>query len=146
MGERGHPPRHADPATEQLLARAVRNGIDKAFIEGAAGFWKRGKRRKTVTPTQVRNVFGAVKKMELTGTYNAAQLLLLRPRLRWALARAKDDDDHSFETFVLMLENAINEVVEGTAEEQQEKFNRFCQGFEAVLAYHKDTRGESNGR
>lgn len=143
MGERGQPPGQDKVPIDQLLATAVRNGIDKAFIEGADAYWAGNKKaREAITTTQIRNVFGTVKKMELTGTYNAAQLLLLRPRLQWALARASRDNKPHFETFVAILENGINAVVEGTAAEQQEKFNRFCQGFEAILAYHKAHGGK----
>mgnify|MGYP000320117718 CR=1 FL=1 len=67
------------------IAQVIENGgklLVKAAESLAPGFKRRG-----LTTSQIRNVFGTVKKMEING-FNAHEFILLKPKLAYAAARA----------------------------------------------------------
>lgn len=119
-----------------MLARAVRNGIDNEFIKGADSFGQ--SIAKAVTTSQIRNIYGSVKKLEMQPRLDLAQLLILKPRIAYARSRQK-----SLAELASVLSNGIDAVNEGKNDkEKQERFRRFCQGFEAILAYHRAHGGK----
>jgi CRISPR-associated protein Csm2 len=118
------------------FAKAVERGIDNTFINWANDFGDQIARR--VSTSQIRNIFGSVKKMEMAGEVDLPGLLLLKPRIAYAVQRNKALGDLAKE-----LEAAIDAVDAVKGEKQQhERFRRFCQGFEAILAYHRAHGGK----
>lgn len=124
-----------------FLARAVKNGIDDAFINQAEEF---AKHLSAVSKSKIRDVYGMVKRIEARA---AGQLLddtlieelrMVRPRLSYAVKREKK---------VQRLEQVIKPAVQAVteqgldSEERRKRFRRFCQGFEAILAYHIEKKG-----
>jgi CRISPR-associated protein Csm2 len=86
--------------------------------------------------SQIRNVYGEVKRIEQRGIKNPdsySSFLLLKPKLAYAAKRAKEN---SAGTFKNELNKAINVVLEDT-NTIESRFRNFCQLFEAILAYHK---------
>ena len=130
-----------------VFGNAVRQGITQEFIAWANAYWAgrdNDRKRKTITTSQIRNVFGSVKRMEMStdGDVDLPGLLLLQPRLRYAAARAESRPG-DFAEFVTHIEDAINAVAEAKDKnEQRDRFRRFCQGFEAILAYHRAHGGK----
>ncbi len=119
-----------------MLARAVRDGIDNEFIKGADTFGRDIAR--AVTTSQIRNIYGSVKKLEMQSQLDLAQLLILKPRIAYARSRQK-----SLDVLATVLSRGIDAVNEGRDDsERQERFRRFCQGFEAILAYHRAHGGK----
>ncbi len=93
-----------------------------------------------VTTSQIRNAYGSMKKMELAGwegDRTLRQLLLMKPRLAYAASRQKGVGD-----LKTVLSHAIDAVADAPEAERAARFGRFCQFFEAILAYHKAAGGK----
>lgn len=109
----------------------------KAMIDFADDFGQFLAKNK-VSTNQIRNAYGNLKKLEMLGWQGATtqrQLLLLKPRLAYTAGRDKKN---------VGLE-ALNEVVGSAIDvaiEKQVYFERFCQFFEAIVAYHKAAGGK----
>lgn len=88
-------------------------------------------RRERLTTSQLRNIFGEVKRLQLQARFNQRRLLLLKPRLRYMAAR------HGLGAKALrsVLEKGIDEV------DDEREFDRFVEFFEAILCYHKAAGG-----
>ena len=97
--------------------------------------------REKLSTSQIRNIYGAVKKMQMKGGLDTHKLLMLKPKLAYAAKR----HGRGVETLKDVLTQAIDLVEkkqidlseEEQAKKKQEKFNRFVDFFEAILAYHK---------
>lgn len=76
-----------------------------------------------MTTSQIRNIFSEVKKMQ---NYNKYELDLLRPKLAYTAGR-----HHEVRYLQEVLDEAIKEV------DGDEKFERFKDFFEAIVAYHR---------
>jgi len=84
---------------------------------------------KELTTSQIRNVFWSVKKMEMRG-FKEKELLLLKPKLAYAASRP--GSEQGTRDLRSILSNAIDFVGDS-----QERFENFCNFFEAILAYHR---------
>ncbi len=82
-----------------------------------------------LTTSQIRNIYGAVKKMQMKGQLDSHKLLMLKPKLAYTAKRA---DNNGARLLKDVLTQAIDQVGN-----DQEKFNRFVDFFEAILAYHQ---------
>ncbi len=113
--------------------REIIRGNTKKLVDEAEKLGPELK-KKNLTTSQIRNVFGSVKKMEMKG-FNENELLLLKPKLAYAANRpgAKPGTKDLKE----ILTTAIN-CVEG----KPENFENFCNFFEAILAYHRAAGGK----
>ena len=87
---------------------------------------------RNLTTSQIRNIYGAVKKMQMKGGLDTHKLLMLKPKLAYAAKRHGGGVD----TLKVVLTQAIDHVGD-----DQQNFNRFVDFFEAILAYHKDAGG-----
>ena len=84
---------------------------------------------RNLTTSQIRNIYGAVKKMQMKGgELDTHKLLMLKPKLAYAAKR----HGSGVETLKDVLTQAIDLVGDDS-----KKFNRFVDFFEAILAYHK---------
>ena len=83
---------------------------------------------RNLTKSQIRNIYSAVKKMQMKGELDTHKLLMLKPKLAYAAKRHGEGVD----TLKEVLTRAIDLVGN-----DQKKFNRFVDFFEATLAYHK---------
>lgn len=86
---------------------------------------------RNLKTSQIRKVYGAVKKIQMSEEFNRNELIMLKPKLAYAAARKAE-----VEELKDTLTNAINEV------DDDEKFKNFVDFFEAILAYHKAYGGE----
>ena len=107
----------------------------KIITEGGAILVKEAEQRgqqlknQGLTTSQIRNIYGAVKKMQMKGgELDTHKLLMLKPKLAYAAKRHGGGVD----TLKDVLTQAIDHV--GT---DKDNFNRFVDFFEAILAYHK---------
>ena len=86
----------------------------------------------SLTKSQIRNVFGTVRQIQMKwagGAQKAAsyrELLMLKPKLKYQAARTKE-----VEPLADVLDKAIDHVGD-----DQVRFGRFVDFFEAILAYH----------
>lgn len=100
----------------------------------------RNGRSKTInepklTTNQLRKFFGEVKRQQLTG-YNETDFVLLKPKLAYAVGRAKDANA-KINDFYFVIANAIDLVKSDNQEESEKRFKNFIKIFEAIVAYHK---------
>lgn len=126
--DRGGPRQDGMPL--DFLKIAVEKGIDDKFINAAEKFPSQSK--ADVTNSQIRSLFGSMKKMQMRG-FDNAQLLIFKPRLAYATKR--DSKLTDLKEVLILAINAVNDAKDDKT--QLERFERFCLGFEAILAYHK---------
>jgi CRISPR-associated protein Csm2 len=97
-------------------------------------------KNKKVTTSQIRNAYGNMKKLEMAGwqgNRTQREMLLLKPRLAYAAGRQQDwATKEGLENLRQVIDSAINAVTD------EESFKRFCQFFEAIIAYHKAAGGK----
>lgn len=124
---------HQPWAKQDFLARAVKSGIDREFIDSAREF------ARAVGPGfssgQVRGIYGEILRQE-AGGLDPARLLLLKPRLAYL---ASGQGRNELRDLRAVLERAIDAIAgeDAAEEERRARFERFALGFEAILSYHK---------
>ncbi|MCE7915022.1 MAG: type III-A CRISPR-associated protein Csm2 [Nitrosomonas sp. PRO4] len=94
---------------------------------------------RDVSTSQIRNAYGTVKKLEMQSTFtdkSHRELLLLKPKLAYARGRANRKEVFK------QLEDALGAGIDAVDVKQPETFKRFCNFFEAILAYHKANGGK----
>lgn len=92
--------------------------------------------RDRLTTSQIRNIYGAVKKFEgqKFSERTISELILLKPKLAYAAYR-----ERAVKPLKDVLIDAIDEVRKNSIEE---RFKNFCKFFEAILAYHRAAGGK----
>lgn len=109
----------------------------------------KGGEKLRLSTSQIRNVFGEIKRIQLRVAGEASKLsanktdfLLLKPKIAYAAARAgKTEENHGALKFKKIMTQAHNEVKLGTAGDLK-RFENFCDFIEAILAYHKAYGGK----
>src|SRR5262245_47866662 len=126
QGPQGQPHRSqpSDLVSEQKVQELIQQG-GRPLVDAAAVLGPQLK-QGGLTTSQIRNVYGMVKQMEMRG-FDPNEFVLLKPRLAYAAARANTDGAWLLRD---VLSSAIDEV--GT---DNQKFERFVDFFEAILAY-----------
>lgn len=126
-----------DDLNTDFLAEMVKRGIDDDFIKKAKEF---GKIIRELNTTQIRRIFGQVKKIQLLQEPDKflPPLLMLKPMLAYTAKR-----NRQVERLKEVLEAAIDKVCEAKddKDELKARFQRFCMGFEAIIAYHRAAGG-----
>ncbi len=95
-------------------------------------FFKNGKNvsaKNHLTTNQLRKFFGEVKRQQMSG-FNQTDFVLLKPKLAYAVGRAKEKDA-KIRDFYFVIANAIDKV------KNENDFKNFIKIFEAIVAYHK---------
>ena len=95
-----------------------------------------------VSTSQIRNVYGTVKKLEMQRDFDSKayrQLLLLKPKLAYARGRVEKNEQKK--VAFKKLETALGNAIDAVNIKDPETFKRFCNFFEAILAYHKSYGG-----
>ena len=116
------------PTTVNLDARVITEG-GEILVETAEQLGQQLARN--LTRSQIRNIYGAVKKMQMKGGLDTHKLAMLKPKLAYA-AKRHERQSRGINTLKDVLTQAIDLV-----ENDSKKFNRFVDFFEAILAYHK---------
>lgn len=88
-----------------------------------------------LTTSQLRKFFGEVKKQQMNG-YDETEFVLLKPKLAYAVGRAKDANA-KINDFYHVISRAIDCVKADTKKESETRFHNFIKVFEAIVAYHK---------
>lgn len=118
------------PVNQEQVRKAIQNG-GRDLVDAAKELGKYLNEGK-LTTSQIRNIYGMVKRME--HRFDAHEFVLLKPKLAYTARRARSEGAEVLET---VLSWAIDEV--GTDEA---KFARFVDFFEAILAYHVAAGGK----
>lgn len=101
----------------------------ETFTDPKSGKVKTRTLRAKLTTNQLRKFFGEVKRQQLQG-YNETDFVLLKPKLAYAVGRAKDNNA-KINDFYFVIANAIDQV------HNEQQFKNFIKIFEAIVAYHK---------
>lgn len=88
-----------------------------------------------MTTSQLRKFFGEVKRQQMKG-YNETDFILLKPKLAYAVGRAKGKNP-KIEDFYEVISKAIDCVKASSPAESEKRFKNFIKVFEAIVAYHK---------
>jgi CRISPR-associated protein Csm2 len=118
-----------DTDIERLIA-----SDSKLMVQVAEGVGKHiSDRTRGVSSSHVRNIYGTVKQMEMSG-FKYHELVLLKPKIAYAAKRAGRDraDD---------LKNVLITAIDAVGDDEN-RFQRFADFFEAILAYHKAYGGQ----
>lgn len=91
--------------------------------------------RAKLTTSQLRKFFGEIKRQQMSG-YDETDFVLLKPKLAYAVGRAKDANA-KINDFYHVISNAIDCVKSDNKEESEKRFKNFIKVFEAIVAYHK---------
>lgn len=129
-----------DKVTDKTVDFAKRFGAhlgtdDLSYYEDKNGKQKSRVDRAKLTTTQLRRFFGEVKRQQLKG-YDETNFVLLKPKLAYAVGRAKDPKA-KINDFYFVIAKAIDCVKVGTKEESDKRFKNFIKIFEAIVAFHK---------
>ncbi|MCQ2230552.1 MAG: type III-A CRISPR-associated protein Csm2 [Paludibacteraceae bacterium] len=89
-----------------------------------------------LTTNQLRKFFGEVKRQQMSG-YNETDFVLLKPKLAYAVGRAKEKDA-KIKDFYFVIADAIDKV------RTEQDFKNFIKIFEAIVAYHKTAEEKIN--
>ena len=81
--------------------------------------------------SQIRKVYSAVKKIQMSDKFSQNDLVMLKPKLAYAAARNPEVTD---------LKDALTEAINKVGDDPQ-KFKNFVDFFEATLAYHRAAGG-----
>ena len=113
--------------TEKTVEFAKRFGIYLAEKE---------KYSEPLTTSQLRRFFGEVKRQQMIG-YQESEFVMLKPKLAYAVGRAKNGKNNhvKIEDFYLVMADAIDKVLKSS--DKQISFRNFISIFEAIVAYHK---------
>jgi CRISPR-associated protein Csm2 len=120
-----------------VLAQIITQGDPETLVTWAEKIGKAIARQ--VTSSQIRNVFGTARQIQMRWPTDAAaayrDAVLLRPKLGYYAKRERGQGMANLER---ILSPALEEMSRAkTLEERQQRFNRFVEFFEAIVAYHK---------
>lgn len=113
---------------DKQTIKGIIDGNTKAMVKVSKELGKHLKVNR-LTTSQIRNVFGSVKKMEMKG-FQEKELLLLKPKLAYAASRPGSTQG------TRDLRNVLSPAIDFVGNEQK-KFENFCDFFEAILSYHR---------
>lgn len=133
--ERKDYPQHSSDTQKEVQQQEVRQLIregGKKLVKKAESLGKELK-GGGLTTSQIRNIYGMVKQMEMRG-FDPNEFVLLKPKLAYMAARAGTDGAQK-------LKDALTEAIDEVGSDA-DKFARFVDFFEAILAYHKAFGGK----
>lgn len=130
----GRKPMNNFQETPEIQSYITKDDTAEKMVKYAENLGKHLKENK-VTTSQIRNAYGNMKKLEMSGWNNnrtRREVLLLKPRLAYAAGR----HGNGLTQLKKVMDSAIDAVTD------EESFQRFCQFFEAIVAYHKAAGGK----
>ncbi|HLH72215.1 MAG TPA: type III-A CRISPR-associated protein Csm2 [Chloroflexota bacterium] len=140
----------AGPSVSVVLssddARRILNGDPELLVKRAEEIGGQLVRASLKT-SQIRNVFGTVRRIEMRWPRNDGDpekreqaihdLLLLKPKLAYQAARNHGQGGGQG---VKLLSQALTPLIDGVSADRK-RFQRFVDFFEAILAYHRANGG-----
>jgi len=96
---------------------------------------------KKITSSQLRRFFGAVKKIQADFENSKNEIVLLNPKLAYAVGRDYDKQKRRNKTKIKELYDLVNPLISAINEDKN-KFKNFVNVFESIVAYHKEKSGD----
>ncbi len=98
--------------------------------------------KQNLTRSQIRTIFTEVRQIEAIWDKRKSEatrrLSMLKPKLAYQAARSS-----TVSQLRDVLSEAIDEVLKARSDEQDDRFARFVELFEAILAYHRAKGGKN---
>mgnify|MGYP000023538183 CR=1 FL=1 len=131
-GARGGPAPAAPANEKERVRRIILEGDYQTLVEEAERIGQELVKQR-LTTSQIRNVFGEVKRLQMR--FDPNRLRMLKPKLAYMGARAGDGGQRLRD----VLSAAVDAVFSGNpaGSEVEQRFRRMVDFFEAILAYHK---------
>ncbi len=118
---------------KEFQSQWIKDGIDKKAVEYSDEFGKFLK-YKNLSSSQIRNVYGELKRIQMKGLKNEkTAFLLLKPKLAYASVR---DNSRGLKPLQEVFNKAFD-AVDLESENAEKRFQNLMDFMEAVLAYHK---------
>lgn len=111
----------------------ITNGITKETVDFSD---KLGRFVKDngLTASQIRNVFGEIKRIQMKGWENEkASFFLLKPKMAYAAKRQNDTGINTLKKYFDLAHKEVSDV---------KTYQNFVDFFESILAYHKAYGGK----
>lgn len=115
------------PETIELANKIAKN-LSEEIKDGDRRFNK-----PALTTSQLRKFYGEVKRIQAHG-YNTADVVLLKPKLAYAVGRAEKDKGVR-QSRIRELMEILSPLIDSVRDETS--FRNFVKIFEAIVAYHK---------
>ena len=130
---------------KEKLKSIIQDGDAKQLVETARDLGEK-LANGNISSSQIRNIYGTSKKIELGLTEDNKEesykkLILLKPKIAYAYGRLKKDKKKHFQEFKEYLDEAID-CING----DYDYMKNFFDFFEAILAYHRFYHKEKGGR
>ena len=132
--------------TKLIPPTEITNGVTEAGVKFAEEFGTylaksgdmttNGKVVQPLTTSQLRRFFGEVKRQQMNKEFNKTEFILLKPKLAYAVGRAREKGQSKITDFNTVIADAIDKVTDG------KQFKNFVNIFEAIVAYHKAAGGK----
>jgi len=116
------------------IRRFIQDESAAADMIGACDEFGQKLKDNRMTTTQLRNAYGSMKKLEMVGwsEQTKTKVLLIKPRLAYAAGR----HGHGMKDLSRVMADAIDAI------RDEHDFQRFCNFFEAIVAYFKAAGGK----
>ncbi len=129
---------------KKCIKQCIEKGVNEEIIKFTEEFAEylnnkneKGKKigkKQELTTSQIRNIFGAIKKIEQKG-FEEKEFMLLKPHLAYASTRGKQ----GVKDLAKVLNTGIDAVLQSS--EKEKAFKNFFDFFESILCYHKAAGG-----
>lgn len=127
---------------ERIPKEEIQNKVTDVTVQFAEKFGKYlavdDYEAEPLTTSQLRKFFGEVKRQQMMG-YNETEFTMLKPKLAYAVGRAKQNGRKNkaqkIEDFFMVITDAIDKVL--GSPDRAKAFKNFITAFEAIVAYHK---------
>ena len=123
------------------LDEIIASGDPEKLVQTAESVGKR-LAQLNLSTSQIRAIFGEVRQIEaewpLDSEKARRKFILLKPKMAY---RARKESGQGVKELVRILDPAVDLVTKERAEEDR-RFKRFVEFFEAILAYHKAHGGK----
>jgi CRISPR-associated protein Csm2 len=122
----------------EFQTKWITEKIDRDGIKFAEEFGRYLK-NNMLTTSQIRNIFGEIKRIQMAGIKeNQTAFLLLKPKMAYAVAR---DGKRGLDQLTKVVNKAFDSVAIET-DKAENHYQNFVDFFEAILAYHKAAGGK----
>ena len=127
---------------ERIPKEEIQNKVTDVTVQFAENFGKYlavdDSDAEPLTTSQLRKFFCEVKRQQMMG-YNETEFTMLKPKLAYAVGRAKQNGRKNkaqkIEDFFNVITDAIDKAL--SSPDRAKAFKNFITAFEAIVAYHK---------
>jgi CRISPR-associated protein Csm2 len=140
---RQEPPPNNRPS--RIDVGILETGIESRHIENLKSwgeYFANNAGGRKVSTSQLRKFFGEIKRIQADFDNCKVDLILLDPKIAYAVGRAKKD---ARQGELVKIEDFYNQITPliGRIGDDHLKFKRFVQLCEAIVAYHKQFGGDN---